>query len=380
MKVSIKQRKPNKKGIITMYLEIYMGYTKDHIGKIKHKREYIKLDTYLYHKPKTTIQKAQNKEMLKIAEAVKAKYTIEIKNNEHGFKNSDKGNTYLLEYYQYLTDKKRETYTNKTYKVWISAFNHLKAYCKNKNTKLNQVDPEFVSGYVSYLLNDARTNSNKKLSQNSASVYFKKFKACMNQAERSNLISYNPCKAVKGIKEIQPKREILTIEELTILDRTECKYPLLKRAFLFSCFTGLRISDLKQLQWKQVKDTTDGCRISYRQQKTKGFEYQDISPQARDYLGERKNNNELVFPKLSNETYYNNFLQKWIDQAGIDKKISFHNSRHTFGCLLLAYETDVYTISKLMGHKKIQTTQIYAKIMDKTKKDAVYRIPNIKQQ
>lgn len=377
MKVSIHKRKPNKHGLITMYMEIYKGYTKNQEGKIKHNREYIKLDTYLYHKPKTTTQKQQNKEMLKIAEAVKAKLTIELKNNTHGFENSDKGKTSLVDYFEFLTAQKKETDSLNNHKLWIASLNHLKGYCKNRKIRLNQVNEAFVSGFIQYLLHDVKTKRNTNLSKNSAGAYYKKFKACMNQAQRSRLIAFNPCKNVKGIKEVQVKRQYLTHDELLVLAQTDCKYPVLKQAFLFGCFTGLRISDIKQLSWEQVKDSKEGSRIVFRQQKTKGLEYQDLNPQARTILGDRSNDDNLIFPNVQNESYYNKFLQKWVDAANINKKITFHCSRHTFAMLLVYYKTDFMVIQKLLGHKRLDTTLVYAKILDEQKKEAVNRIPNI---
>jgi len=67
-------------------------------------------------------------------------------------------------------------------------------------------------------------------------------------------------------------------------------------------------------------------------------------------------------------------LKKWIEDSGINKKISFHNFRHSYATLQLANGTDIYTVSKLLGHKNVSTTQIYTKVMDKNKIEAANRI------
>ena len=378
MKIKLVKRKPNKKGRITMYIEIYKGYTKNNLGKIEHDREYVPLEIFLYSKPKTNLHKKHNKEMEALAEAVKAKMIIDLKNNQHGFSNSDKGKIKLLDYFQSVADEKENTGSQNNYKLWLCTLKHLTNYCsKNKNIKLNQVNESFIKGFIKYLLNDVKTKTNKNLSQNSASTYYKKFKACMNQAERNRLITFNPCKNVKGISEIQTERQFLTLEELTTLLATECKYPILKKAFLFGCFSGLRISDIQKLKWEQIIDQAENSSITFRQQKTKELEYQKLHPQAREILGDRGEKDSLVFPKVQNETYYNNILQGWINEAGIDKKITFHCSRHTFAMLLIEFKANIAVIQKLLGHKKLSTTQIYAKILDKQKEEALNLIPSI---
>ena len=169
----------------------------------------------------------------------------------------------------------------------------------------------------------------------------------------------------------------MTIDELRTLAKTECRYEVLKKAFLFSCLTGLRWSDVQKLTWSEIKDENNESKIVFTQQKTTNLEYLFISDQARDYLGERKGEDDKVFTGLKYSSYTNVALSQWMVAAKINKHITFHCARHTHSVLQLDNGTDIYTLQKLLGHRDIRTTQIYSKIMDEKKKEAVNRIPKI---
>lgn len=158
------------------------------------------------------------------------------------------------------------------------------------------------------------------------------------------------------------------------LAQTPCKKDKARRMFLFSCLTGMRYSDCISLAWSQVEDSEDGCRVVFRQQKTKNLEYISINEQARQYMGERSDGLVFGFIYISQ---LNNDIRAWMKDAGIKKKITFHCARHTFATLLLSLGTDIYVVSRLLGHTDIKTTQIYAHILDEQKREAVERIPEL---
>jgi len=89
-----------------------------------------------------------------------------------------------------------------------------------------------------------------------------------------------------------------------------------------------------------------------------------------------ENDSDFIFP-LTHEGTVNDTLQHWAKVAGITKHISFHAARHTHATMMLTLGADLYTVSKLLGHKNIATTQIYAKIVDKKKEEAIGLIPNL---
>lgn len=149
----------------------------------------------------------------------------------------------------------------------------------------------------------------------------------------------------------------------------------MKRAALFSILTGLRISDILKLDWSELQHSkANGYYIQFRQEKTEGEEVLPISEQAYNLLGERGKPADRVFAGLKYSAYENKYLHQWIKDAGINKKITFHSFRHTFACLQLASGTDIYTVSKMLGHRELKTTQIYAKVIDQTKRTAADKI------
>lgn len=186
-------------------------------------------------------------------------------------------------------------------------------------------------------------------------------------------------RGIEGFRGEEGTRMYLTIDELRAMQSARCEFPEIKRAFMFSCLTGLRRSDIIKLTWGEVHRQGEFTRIIFRQKKTGGQEYIDITPQAAELIGERgkHQSTDLVFGDIHSPSTTNAYLREWALRAGVDKNISFHCGRHTFATLMLDIGTDIYTVSKLLGHRELTTTQIYAKVMDKNKQAAVTLIPDI---
>jgi integrase len=170
---------------------------------------------------------------------------------------------------------------------------------------------------------------------------------------------------------LDTKREYLTLDELIKLKATPCEDDEIRGAAIFSIYTGLRFSDIKSMTWGNIKEGNNGMYLEYRQRKTKALEHIPISTDVIELLGEPKSSNELIFPELSKKKRYNRVIKKWISDAGINKIITFHCFRHTNATLLIAKGVDLYTVSKILGHKSIKTTQIYAKVIDENKRNAI---------
>ena len=212
------------------------------------------------------------------------------------------------------------------------------------------------------------------ISQNTAATYFSIFKAGLKQAFIDGYLTVDLSAKIKGIQEQETRREFLTVEELNTLVATPCEYKDLKRAALFSALTGLRHCDIQKMQWKELQTVGDQTRLNFTQQKTKGVEYMPISPQALELCGEPQKPNQLVFEDLPAPSWISKPLKKWIETAGITKKITFHCFRHSFATLQLSSGTDIYTVSKMLGHTNVKTTQIYAKVVDEKKEKAANAI------
>lgn len=136
----------------------------------------------------------------------------------------------------------------------------------------------------------------------------------------------------------------------------------------------MRHCDIKSLRWGQIEQVENGYRIGFTQKKTSVPEYLPISEQALALCGDRKSDNRLVFEGLQDPSWINRPLAQWVKQAGITKHITFHCARHTFATLQITNGTDIYTVSKMLGHTNVRTTQIYAKVVDEKKEQAANAI------
>jgi len=375
MKVKLKQRRLQN-NILSLYLEYYKGYSKDKAGKIKHKREMENLNLYLFENPKNADERQKNKTIKSLADKILTKKQASINEGKYGFNKVDKSNTNFIEYFSSLAEKRKQSVGN--YGNWDSALKTLIKYCDPDTTTFKDIDEKFINGFKEFLINKPLIMETRKLKLSSASSYFNKLKTCMKQAYDDKIIFDNPADKIKCIKKNDPDREYLTFDEIKKLAVKECRYEVLKRAFLFSCLTGLRWSDIYKMKWSEITKFNDGYRITFTQKKTQGLEYLDISKQARDLIGNEDKPDQLVFKGLRYSSYMNTELVRWCMSAGVFKHITFHSGRHTFATLQLTLGTDIYTVSKLLGHKQLLTTQVYSRIIDEKKIEAVNRIPEIK--
>ncbi len=360
MKVTLRKR--NQGGKTSLYLDYY------HKGK--RKTEYLKL--YLEPIPKTKEDREINKKTLQLAETIRAQRQIEIQNGVYGFRDNEKLKASLINYIELLTEKRMDSKGN--YGNWDSMLKHLKSFVPMDIT-FGEVNRKFVQDFKYYLDKELKTKGNQSLSQNSKYSYFNKFRAALKQAVKDGIIPTNPAEGVDGFKQGEPQREFLTLEELQAAVKVECEIPQMKTAFIFSCLTGLRWSDINKLLWSEVQHSNDmGYYIRFRQKKTKGAETLPISEQAVGLLGERQDKDDRVFIGLKYSAWHNLKLQQWMMRAGISKTITFHCARHTYATLQLSAGTDIYTVSKLLGHRELKTTQIYAKVIDQQKKEAANKI------
>lgn len=178
------------------------------------------------------------------------------------------------------------------------------------------------------------------------------------------------------------QRTYLTLDEVRALAKAECRYEVLKRAFLFSCTTGLRWSDIQKLLWEEVEEFEPGhLRIIFKQQKlqNKGnaLQYLDLPDSAVRLMGERQEATVRVFKGLKYSSYTNVALLQWALKAGITKHVTFHAGRHTFAVNQLDRGVDIYALSRLLGHSELRTTEIYADILDRRRVDAMRSFPDI---
>lgn len=374
MQISLK-RKKLKNDKFSLYIEYYKGSQLDKDGKRIHNRDFEYLKLYPHQNPKTASEKKENKEIEVLSEQILSIRKAEFFQGRFDIKNTAKSKRRFLDFFVEKTEEKINS--PKNYGNWTATLVHLKQ-CISPNLQFEEIDENFIKKVRNYFDTEAKTKSDTLLSLNSKYSYFNKFKACLRAAFDEGYLSINYASKVKSFEQAESQREYLTYKELQALANTNCKYNVLKRAFIFSCLTGLRWSDINTMTWSEVRDEDNGIsRVNFRQEKTDGVEYLYISEQSRELLGERQHPSERVFKGLKYGAVYNNEIVRWCNRAGISKHITFHSARHTNAVLLLENGADIYTVSKRLGHREIRTTTIYAKIVDQKMKEAASLIPEI---
>lgn len=340
-------------GRTTLYLDI----------KVNGQRKYEYLKLYLEAGNSSEV-KTKNKQTLTYAEAIRAQRLLEVRNNRFGLEPTQSPDALFFPVYEALQAKVKGS----TRYGW-RAVNTLVKDFGGEDLTFRDISVRWVERFVAHL-------KAKGLKTSSISTYMGILSSVMSSAMREGIIIKNPMKGVVPHTRAESERRFLTLEELQQLAATPTRYDLIRRAFLFSCLTGLRVSDIKAITWGQVSKVGEMSRITFHQKKTKGLQYLDVNAQAVELMGEPGKPSERIFP-LGVTGFANELLGRWVTSAGIDKHITFHSGRHTFAVLMLDIGTDIYTVQKLLGHTNISTTQIYAKVLDKNKQEAVSKIPDI---
>jgi integrase len=364
MKVSIIRKKRAGTGKIELLLRYYEK------GVSKHKGLSISLYDETFKKLSNE-EKRHNREKLKEAELICMAENEKARLGKFGIETLQKQRSSFIAFVERVANERNTSKGNEG--NWYSMLKHLKEFAPSSIT-FEQVDVKFLNEFKEHL-NKVKQNTGKPLATNSKVAYYNKLRAALKQAVKEDIIAKNPAISTTGFKSEDVERGFLTLEELRKLEKTECEIPILKDAFLFSCLTGMRWSDIVNLKWSDVfYDENNGHYIRFKQQKTKGAETLYISDEAFGFLGERKDAEERVFISLRYSSWFNLKLQQWVMKAGISKNITFHAGRHTFAVIQLDLGTDIYTLSKLLGHRDIKTTLVYSKILDKNKIVAANKI------
>ena len=369
----------------SIYLEYYTGDVIRKENYVGGKRKYEFLKLYLIPE-RTREDKAKNEATLALAKAIQSRRIVEVQNDAHGFQNTNKSRVNLLDYLENIGKQSAEQGSRNYARTVLNTVRALRLF-RGDYIAFRDVDKEFLSEFTDYLRQMPKASkygvlkTGGRLSNNSVVSYYGTLRTAINRAYKEGIITVNPTKEfdfASKVRQEPSRREYLTLDELKTLINTECRHEIVKRAFLFSCLCGLRVSDIRKLRWCDLQRSGGRVRIEITMQKTKEPLYLPISDEALKWLPERgeANGSDFIFP-LTHEGTVNDTLQHWAKVAGITKHISFHVSRHTHATMMLTLGADLYTVSKLLGHKNIATTQIYAKIVDKKKEEAIGLIPNL---
>lgn len=357
MRITLRRR-TTKAGTVTLYLDFYDGG--------RRWLEYLHL--YL------TGESKKDRQTLDLAETIRARRLLDAASDEHGLPRPSGKDADFIGYCQRFAEGRHKQNTRL---VYLRAIAHLVKHA-GASIPMARINAGFLMGFRDYLLD--------QVSGNSAGTYLGKIKTACRRAANERLLPRYPGDGVT-IRKSDTHREFLTIEELRKLNRTRCGNEAVKAAFLFSAFSGLRWGDLRTLEWGQVRREGRETYLQFTQEKTGAIERMVLSAEAAAILRGQEGKlpapgikimipDNVVFPLPAQQTA-DKTLRKWIRAAGIEKRISFHNARHTFATLALKYGADLYVVSKLLGHRRIETTQIYAKVIDESKRAAVRMLPRL---
>ncbi len=388
MGIKLREKKL-KDGSISLYLDIAHKRT----------RKYEFLNIHITNKRKDT---KDNQEKRKLAERIRSQREYELIIKGSGLSDQKKQLADFIVFMKQLVYEEK-----KAHSLWVTSLNRIKKYI-GENNRLPFIDitEQWILEYQKHL--------RSHVSDTSAFHYLNTLNISLNSAVTQKIIKENPFKSIprhQKVKRQEVNRTYLTLDELNKLANAKTEInKQVKQVFLFSCFSGLRWGDVNRISWDDIDKTgeknNEKYSLKFRQKKTSSYEHLPLSEQAIDIIKERQADFEefkkkgeykflekkelelgktYLFPYITQinpkskaqQKKVNEQLKIWAKDAKVKKHLHFHVSRHTFATLALTYGTDLYTVSKLLGHKSIQTTTIYAKVIDKLKDEAVAKLPTI---
>ena len=365
-------------GNISLYLDIY----------VKGTRKYESLGLYLIPESQPNA-KAINARTRSVAEKIKSDRIIALQ--DRGIKQWDKIKRSNMPLVDWLKQYEQDSFgfTPSTLKGRQDMRKKVEAYLEQEGLSyigMNEIDQDFCRGFLRFLETAknsvAKNQEGRIISKGCAHHHQAVLNGALNKAVREGIIQHNPMKMLDKREKFQPspeEREFLTIEELRTLIDVPCSYEQVKNAFIFSCFTGLRLSDVRTLTWNKIRTMPDGktLYVNVVMQKTQKPLNVPLSGEALRVLAEKEDKDEIIFTLPSSDATINYHIKRWVKAGKIAKTISYHCSRHTFATMMLTLGADLYTTSKLLGHANVTTTQIYSKIIDKKKVETVNLVDSL---
>jgi site-specific recombinase XerD len=346
--------------------------------KIRISKDKIFLDVYLkgtrkWEKTGLTVSKniTQNKEVMKIAEVLRSRRETQLVTGENDLLDPVKKHDTL---YSYMENQTKNTHNHN--RTAQQALRYLEKFPGGKQIKLGEVSRSWVKKFKTYLLEETNLNPN------TAGNYLDAVKHALNLAVQENILPKNPASG-ESIKQVEPDREFLNWDEVNLFAKVKTSSEIdtgVKKAFLFACLTGVRISDIKTLKWENLENSSSGTKLVKRQKKTQTSIYNTIHNSAWEIIQDNQPHlpSDPVFQHISQMKGNSaSTLSKLTKQSGITKNVTWHVARRSFAVKMLENGVDLFTVSKLLGHAKITTTIKYLKLTSALSQKAVEALPAI---
>lgn len=357
--------KPLKNGNKSIYLDIYDG------GK----RRYEFLRLYLVPEVNDNAKRI-NESALKKANEIKSKFVLGIdrldqKKNESSITMQE----WLNEYCRRMENEREVSAATKGQTLAVKAIvEEYLASIKKKNIKLSKFGKTELRDFLIFLRN-YKGERVDHFSANTLVTYQQRIVAILNAALHDGLIERNPIELIEDEEKFEQPRSNkggLTVDEVMKIASTKHSNNQVRLGFLFACFTGLRLGDVRTLKWSEIIDMGTYKAIIKEQGKTKKQMAVPLCNTALMFLPEQQDD-EFVF-HLPQYTWLNNSLQRIVKAAGIQKSVSFHTSRHTFATLTHSVCKNIKVVSNLLGHRSVETTQRYAGVIDEKRTEVVNKL------
>lgn len=338
MSVKLRKRK-NRDGTTSLLLDIY------HKGERKIEfLSHLKLAA-----GSSPSERLKNRENLQLAEKIAIARAHELTSNDYDVSFDLGKKTMVIEWMQSYID----SYKKNDKKNMQGVFNRFKNFLKEENKgglTFKQLDEVLVTDFKDYLIPLHKGEG--------ANSYFARFKKMLKRANQLKLLTHNPAINVSVRGGFAKEKEVLGVDEIIQLAKTPIENQEIRRAFLFSCVTGLRWIDVKTLKWSSVR--YESRYLIKSQTKTGKDIITSLNDAAMRLLGPVKDGETFIFD-IPTSNGCNKTLKMWVKKAGIDKYITWHQGRHSAGTNLALNGHDIYSISTFLGHTSMKHTSRYVK-------------------
>lgn len=360
--IRYKLLKNNRKSI---YLDYFIGG--------KRKVEYLKL----YLEPGTSKDvRLHNEYIMRCALNIKVERLENFARKRDIDFGIDRSKVFLLDWIdKFVADRKR-----KGVRSAETNYQPLKKHITEFAPKIRlwEVNSRFLEDFVEHMCTKTCPRSKKNYAKKTVSDIVENLGVVMKAAIAADIPVSNPVPLMNRsiIHGDEKPRSYLTMDEVKKLVATPSTNERMTRLFLFSLMTGVRYSDLRSLTWSDIIEEDGKFRLEKQMRKTGKMLYLPMNATAVELLPERGENKSLVFDVPTIQAL-DKSLKKWVKRAGIDKNVSFHTARHSFATIGLELGSDLYTVSKLLGHSDVGVTQVYATIINPKKEEAIYKIDSL---
>lgn len=347
--------------------------------KVVHRRKKESLPFYLIAKPRTPIERQQNKEVLAMAQKVRFEREQDMIASESGLRlrmnKSVNFHDYCLTYIY--------NYTKKDLRMIKMAYSNFVAFIKatpeyagfTDRLKPEQITPDMIRDFVEYLQATHKGEG--------ASSAYSRFKKIVKYAVDHSVITHNPCNGIAiKIDKNRLVKDILSEDEIRqlVATRDERQNQEVRRAFILSLYCGIRWCDVKDLTYANV-DFSNRL-LTFEQSKTKGSSSNStvvipLNDGLLKLIGRPANESDkeqLIF-NLPSHSMCLKSLGRWVKKAGINKHITWHCGRHSFAVNILSKGANIKTVASLLGHSDLSQTEKYTRAIDSLKEAAINSLP-----